>query len=93
MTSKVTNGRTFTTNVWCRSQSGTPSAKVTLAVTANGATSYIQLTPPTTVGPSSWTLLSGTAPVSWSGALSSALLYVETTSGTDSFYVDDGSFR
>jgi xylan 1,4-beta-xylosidase len=93
VTSKVTNGRTFTTNVWCRTQGGTPSAKVTLAVTANGSTSYIQLAPPTTVGPASWTLLSGTAPVSWSGTLSSALLYVETSSGTDSFYVDDVSFR
>jgi hypothetical protein len=36
---------------------------------------------------------SGTANVSWSGTLSSATFYVETTAGTDSFYIDDASFR
>jgi hypothetical protein len=89
----LTNGSTYTTNIWVRSQSGTPSAKVTLAITANGSTSYITLAPTTIVNSSGWTLLSGTANVSWSGTLSNAIFYVETTSGTDSFYIDDASFR
>jgi hypothetical protein len=91
VTSKLTNGRTYTTNVWVRTQSGTPSAKVTLQLTANGTTSYITLAPSATVNSSGWTLLAGTATVSWSGTLSSANFYVETNSGTDSFYIDDAS--
>ncbi|MBO3751256.1 family 43 glycosylhydrolase [Streptosporangiaceae bacterium NEAU-GS5] len=91
MTSKLVNGKSYTTNVWVRSQSGTPSAKVTLAVTANGATSYVQLTPAATVNASGWTLLSGTATVSWTGTLSGATLYVETASGTDGLFIDDAS--
>ncbi|MBN1310673.1 MAG: carbohydrate binding domain-containing protein [Anaerolineae bacterium] len=92
VTSLLTNGRTYTTSVWVRSQSGTPSAKVTLQLTADGSTSYVTLAPATAINPSNWTLLSGTAAVSWSGTLSSANFYVETTSGTDSFYIDDASF-
>jgi hypothetical protein len=45
------------------------------------------------VNVSGWTLLSGSATVSWSGILSSATFYVETTAGTDSFYIDDASFQ
>ena len=93
VTSKLTNGKSYTTQVWVRTQTGTPSAKVTLALTVNGTTSYITLTSTTTVNSSGWTLLSGTATVSWSGTLSSAIWYVETASGTDSFYIDDASFQ
>jgi hypothetical protein len=93
VTSKLTNGRTYTTGVWVRTQNGTPSAKLSLALTANGSTSFIPMTPVIAVNASGWTLLSGTATVSWTGTLSSALLYVETTTGTDSFYIDDASFR
>jgi arabinoxylan arabinofuranohydrolase len=91
VTSKLTNGRSYTTSVWVRSQSGTPSAKVTLALTANGSTSYLQLTPAASVNPNGWTLLSGTSNVSWTGTLTSATFYVETAAGTDGFYVDDAS--
>ncbi len=93
LTSQLTNGKSYTTNVWVRTQTGTPSAKVTMAVTANGSTSYITLAGPTAVNSSGWTLLSGTTAVSWSGALSNATWYVETTTGTDSFYIDDASFQ
>ncbi len=92
VTSKLTNGATYTTTVWVRSQTNSPSAQVTLAVTANGSTSYLHLAGPTTVNTSGWTLVSGTATVSWSGSLTSAIWYTETTSGTDSFYLDDASF-
>jgi hypothetical protein len=72
-----------------RSQSGNPSAKVTLALTAGGTTSYTSLTPTASVGAGGWTLLSGTAAVSWTGTLSAATLYIETNAGTDDLYVDD----
>jgi hypothetical protein len=91
VTSVVANGASFTTSVWVRTQSGTPTAKVTLQVTANGTTNYLTLAQGA-VNSSGWTQLTGTTTVSWSGTLSSATLYVETTAGTDSFYIDDASF-
>ncbi|MGW0480153.1 family 43 glycosylhydrolase [Nonomuraea sp. NPDC003214] len=93
LTGRLTNGRSYTTSVWVRSQSGTPSAKATLAVTANGTTSYHQLTPARTVGANGWTQLTGTTTVSWTGTLTGASFYVETVAGTDGLYVDDASFR
>jgi hypothetical protein len=93
MTSKLTNGKSYATSVWVRSQSGTPSAKVTLALTANGTTSYLSLTPATAVNANGWTQLTGTATVSWTGTLSGANLYIETSAGTDGLYVDDASFQ
>jgi arabinoxylan arabinofuranohydrolase len=93
VTSTLTNGKSYATAVWVRTQSGTPSAKVTLALTANGSTSYVGLTPAVAVNPNGWTLLSGTATVSWSGTLSNAVLYVETAAGTDGLYVDDASLQ
>jgi hypothetical protein len=90
VTSVVANGASFTASVWVRTQSGTPTGKVTLQVTANGTTNYITLAQGT-VNASGWTQLTGTTTVSWSGTLSSATLYVETLAGTDGFYVDDAS--
>jgi arabinoxylan arabinofuranohydrolase len=91
--STLSNGKSYATTVWVRTQSGTPAAKVTLAVTANGSTSYIQLTPAATVNSGGWTMLSGTATVSWTGTLTGARFYVETTSGTDSLFIDDATLR
>jgi hypothetical protein len=93
VTAGLTNGKTYSTSVWVRTHSNSASAKVTLAVTANGATSYVQLTPAATVTSTGWTLLSGTATVSWSGTLSGATFYVETAAGTESLYLDDASFQ
>ena len=86
----LSNNTTYTTSVWVRTQSGTPSARVTLAVTANGTTSYINLAS-ANVNSSGWTLVSGSANVSWSGTFSNARWYVETAAGTDSLYIDDAS--
>lgn len=93
VTSALTNGRTYTTTVWVRSQSGTPSVRPTLALTANGTTNYVQLTPAATVNANGWTQLTGTATVSWSGTLTQARFYVETASGTEGFYLDDVSLQ
>jgi lysophospholipase L1-like esterase len=92
LTSRLTNGRSYTTSIWMRTQSGSPTGKITLAVTASGTTNYITLAQGG-VNSSGWTLLTGTATVSWSGTLSSARFYAETTSGTDSFYIDDASMQ
>ncbi|HEY3750857.1 MAG TPA: arabinofuranosidase catalytic domain-containing protein [Pseudonocardiaceae bacterium] len=92
LTGKVTNGHTYTSNVWVRTQSGTPTAKVTLALTANGTTTFTTLAQGA-VNSSGWTLLTGTAAVSWTGALSSARFYVETATGTDNLLVDDASMQ
>lgn len=93
VTSLLTNGKSYTTSVWVRTQTGTASAKVTLQLTANGSSSFITLAPSTAVNASGWTLLSGTATVSWTGTLSGANLYVETASGTSSLFIDDASFK
>ncbi|HEX6685400.1 MAG TPA: non-reducing end alpha-L-arabinofuranosidase family hydrolase [Candidatus Limnocylindrales bacterium] len=90
-TSMLQNGASFTTSVWMRTQSGTPTAKVTLQLTANGTTSYLTLAQGA-VNASGWTQLTGTVTISWSGTLSSARFYVETTAGTDGYYLDDTSF-
>ena len=91
VTATIANGASFTTSVWMRTQSGTPTGRVTLQVVANGTTNYIALAQGA-VNASGWTQLAGTKTVSWTGTLSSATLYVETAAGTDSFYVDDASF-
>ncbi|GIF63883.1 hypothetical protein Ais01nite_19180 [Asanoa ishikariensis] len=89
VTAGIANGRTYTTSAWVRAQSGTPAAKATLALNVGGTTSYVSLTPATTVSSSGWTLLTGTATVAWTGTLTSATFYIETTSGTDGLLVDD----
>ena len=93
VTARLTNGKSYTTKAWVRTQSGTPSARATLAITAGGTTSYVALTPATAVNSGGWTQLSGTATASWSGTLSSATLYVETDAGTDGYYLDDVSMQ
>jgi lysophospholipase L1-like esterase len=92
LTSKLTNGRTYTTTVWMRTQSGAPTGKVTLAITTNGTTTYLALAQGA-VNSSGWTMLTGTRTVSWTGTLSSARFYAETASGTDSFFIDDASMQ
>ena len=85
--SNFTNGQNYTVQVWVRTQTGSPTARATLRLTA-GATSYITLAS-APVNSTGWTLLSGTAPVSWSGTLTAVLFYVETAAGTDNLYIDD----
>ncbi|MEV6304968.1 family 43 glycosylhydrolase [Actinoplanes sp. NPDC051861] len=90
VTSQLVSGRSYTSSVWVRTQGGSATtAKATLALTAGGTTSYVSMTPATTVSSSGWTQLSGTATVSWTGTLTGATWYVETTSGTDGYYLDD----
>jgi hypothetical protein len=92
ITSELVNGHSYTTNVFMRTQSNAPTGKVTLMLTANGTTNFLTLAQGA-VNSSGWTLLTGTTTVSWTGTLSSARFYVETTSGTDSFFIDDASMQ
>jgi hypothetical protein len=91
VTSVLTNNSSYTASVWMRMQSGTATGKVTLQVVAGGSTNYITLAQGA-VNSSGWTQLTGTTNVSWSGTLTSATFYVETTDGTGNFYIDDASF-
>jgi arabinoxylan arabinofuranohydrolase len=93
VTGRLTSGATYRTSIWVRAQSGTPSAKATLALTTGTATSYVQMTPAATLSTGGWTQLTGTATVSWTGSLSRAVLYVETAAGTDGLHVDDASLE
>lgn len=90
VTSAMTNNTSYTASVWVRSQSGTPTGRITLALTAGGTTSYVNLAQGN-VNSSGWTQLTGTTTVSWTGTLSSATYYVETAAGTDNLYIDDAS--
>jgi lysophospholipase L1-like esterase len=92
LTSRLTNGKSYTTSAWIRTQSGSVTGKLTLALTANGTTNYVTLAQGA-INSSGWTQLSGTTTVSWSGTLTSARFYAETASGTDNFYLDDASMR
>jgi hypothetical protein len=83
----LTSGQSYTVRVWVRSATGTPTAKATLQLTT-GSTTYISLASGA-INSSGWTQLTGTATVSWSGALTSARFYIETSSGTDAFHIDD----
>ena len=90
VTSVLTNNSSYTASVWMRTQSGTPTGKITLQVTAGGTTNYIALAQGA-VNSSGWTQLTGTVNVSWTGTLTSATFYVETAAGTDNFSIDDAS--
>src|SRR5690606_21701614 len=52
VTAAVSNGATYSTSAWMRTETGTPDAKVTLSVTAGGTTDYLTLAQ-STVSPGS----------------------------------------
>jgi len=86
-----TSGQNVTVSVWVRSQTGTPTARATLRLTAS-TTTYVSLAS-ATINSTGWTQLTGTVPVSWSGTLTGVLFYVETAAGTDNIYIDNASLR
>jgi len=86
-----TSGQNVTVSVWVRSQTGTPTAKATVRLTAS-TTTYVNLAS-AAINSTGWTQLTGTVPVSWSGTLTGVLFYVETAAGTDNIYIDDASLH
>jgi hypothetical protein len=83
------SGRSYTVSVWVRAESGAPTAVATLRLTAS-TTTYINMAS-VGINANGWTLLSGTASVTWSGTLTGVLFYVETATGTDNFSIDDAA--
>jgi glucuronoarabinoxylan endo-1,4-beta-xylanase len=86
-----TSGQNYTVSVWVRSQTGTPTAKATLRLTAS-TTTYINMAS-AAINANGWTLVSATVPISWSGTLTGVLFYVETAAGTDNIYIDDAQLH
>jgi hypothetical protein len=70
--------------------SGSATAKVTVMVRGD-STSYFGVT--CSANSTSWTKCSGTQNITWSGTLQEATFFVETTSGTTSYYADDCVLR
>jgi hypothetical protein len=85
---KLINGSIYYAEAWVRMTSGSASAKISLRLDGD-STTYINMTPVAAVNSKGWTKVSGLATVSWTGTLSSATWYVETTRGTGSFYIDN----
>ena len=82
-----TSGQNWTVSVWVRSQTGTPTGKATIRLTAS-TTTYVSMAS-AAINSTGWTQLTGTVPVTWSGTLTGVLFYVETDAGTDNLYIDD----
>ena len=78
---------TYHAEAWVKMASGTSTVYVTLKYTVGGV-DYYASTSGTTVG-TSWTQISADLPVSYTGTLQSFIYYIETASGTTSFYTDD----
>lgn len=72
-----------------RMSSGSATGKATLRVTSGSGTAYYGVT--ASINSSGWTRVSGTVNVTWSGTLTEATFYAETTSGTTNLYADDCS--
>ena len=90
--SNFTSGQNWTVSVWVRSETGTPTAKATVRLTAGTTTTYVNLAS-AAINSTGWTLVTGTVPVSWSGSLTGVLFYVETAAGTDNLYIDDANLH
>lgn len=85
------NGQVYLVSVWARAQTGTASVQLTLGLqdSVNGATDIVG--PGALVG-TTWTQVSGTITPTWAGTLTRAMFAVHTTTGTDSFDIDDVVF-
>jgi len=76
-------------SAWMKMTSGSATGKITMRLSHGGGTDYIGVTG--SVNSSTWSEVSGTVNLTWSGTLTEAAFYVETTSGTTNFYTDDCS--
>ncbi len=86
---KMYNGSQYQVTVWAKLAPGEPSStlRVSLQVTLGGTTNYYTVAPNTTVTANAWVEL--TATYNMASNYDSASLYVESASGTVSFYIDD----
>ncbi|RPI00456.1 MAG: carbohydrate-binding protein [Calditrichaeota bacterium] len=75
-------------SAWMKMFSGSATGKVSMRLTHGGGTTYFGVTGSATT---SWKQISGVVNLTWSGTLTEAAFYIETTSGTTNFYADDCS--
>jgi hypothetical protein len=76
-----------------RLASGTANARITLELATSTGTTWVTLAPNTAVNSTGWTKVSGSGTVSWSGTLNTARWFVETDTGTTTFYIDDAKMN
>src|SRR5581483_4585739 len=88
---KMYNGSQYQVRVWARLASGESPAllRVSLQLTLAGVTNYYTIVNNTSVSADGWTELTATYNMAYN--YDSASLYVESDSGTPSFYIDDFS--
>ena len=86
---KMHPGSTYTISVWVKLVPGEQPAqmRVSLERTSGGSTQYITVVPNTTVTADQWVRL--TNQYTLTGTADQLFLYVESNSGTPSFYIDD----
>lgn len=89
---KFTQGGTYSASIWARSASGTPSVHINFKLTDSTGDHFLSLTPFVPINSTAWTLVSGSANITWTGTLSAVTLYAETNESAApfvDFYVDD----
>jgi hypothetical protein len=87
----ATHGKgTYTLEAWVRMASGSAKVRVTVMVQGN-TTSYYRVT--CYANSTTWTKCSGAQNITWKGALQKAWFFVDTGSGTTSYYADDCVLR
>lgn len=91
VTNKMYNGSQYQVTVWAKLAPGESPAllRVSLQVTLGGVASYHTIVNNTSVSADGWTELTATYNMAYN--YDSASLYVESDSGTPSYYIDDFS--
>jgi endo-1,4-beta-xylanase len=86
---KMCNGSRYTISLWAKLAPGQPAAQLRVSIqrTLSGATNFNTVVPNTTVTADQWTRLRATYDFAFN--YDSLSLYVESSSGTPSFYIDD----
>lgn len=88
---ELQNGQAYVVSVWARALTGTVSVQVNLNLQDSLGGNNDIVVPGTLVG-LTWTQVSGTITPTWAGTLTRAMFAVHTTTGTDSFDIDDTVF-
>ena len=86
---KLCNGSRYTISLWARLAPGQPDSQLRVSIqrTLSGVTNFNTVVPNTTVTANQWVRLRATYDFAFN--YDSLTLYVESSSGTPSFYIDD----
>lgn len=91
LTSKLVAGATYEVSIWAELVSGETATQLDVTMkntpSGGGSTQYSQVVAPANVTDGAWVNLKGT--YSFSGSVNDLLLYVESSSATESFYIDN----